>query len=152
MPRPAVVVAFRVFYLDPDNLLTAVQISDGAQQEGQGIHGGFGRDSTYNNMAAMGPDFKEGFVDALPVGNGDIAPTVAHLLGAEFHRGPLSGRVLSEALRSAPVAESSPTKYLRSSTANGRQTILVYQERDGVRYFDKACVVAPATAEADACR
>src|SRR5262249_52928089 len=42
LPRPAIVVAFKVFYMNPDNVLTAVQVSDGALQEGQGIHGGFG--------------------------------------------------------------------------------------------------------------
>jgi arylsulfatase A-like enzyme len=106
VPRPAIVVAFRVFYLDPDNLLTAIQVSDGALQEGQGIHGGFGRDSTYNNMAAIGPDFKAGFVDRTPAGNGDLAPTVAHLIGTDLARGGLSGRVLSEALTSGAASAS----------------------------------------------
>ena len=152
VPRPAIVVALRVFYFDSDNLLTAVQVSDGGQQQGQGIHGGFGRESTFNNMAAIGPDFKSGFVDRAPAGNGDIAPTVAHLIGADLPRGSLSGRVLSEALSSGPDARSPTLKYLRSAPSKGRQTILVYQEHDGVRYLDKACVVAPATSDGAACR
>jgi arylsulfatase A-like enzyme len=152
MPRPAIVVAFRVFYFDPDNLLTAVQVSDGALQEGQGNHGGFGRESTYNNMAAIGPDFKARSVDRAPAGNGDIAPTVAHLIGADLPRGPLSGRVLSEALASGPAPIAATVRYLRSSPRNGRQTMLVYQEHDGVRYLDKACLVTPATPDGAACR
>ena len=151
-PRPAIVVAFKVFYLAPDNLMTAIQVSDGAQQEGQGIHGGFGRDSTYNNMAAMGPDFKERFVDSLPVGNGDIAPTIAHLLGSDLRRGRLTGRVLSEALRSGTAADIPAMKYLRSSPANGHQTLLVYQELDGVRYLDRACFAPASVSDALACR
>ena len=65
LPRPAIVAAFKVFYLNPDDLLTAIQISDSTFQEGQGMHGGFGRDSTFNNMAAMGPDFKTRYADPL---------------------------------------------------------------------------------------
>ena len=33
------------------------------------MHGSFGRVDTMNFMAAIGPDFKAGYVDALPVGN-----------------------------------------------------------------------------------
>jgi hypothetical protein len=39
-PRPDIVVAFRVFYLDPDDLQTAVQLADTGLQQGQGYHGG----------------------------------------------------------------------------------------------------------------
>ena len=60
LPRPAIVVAFKVFYLNPNDLQSAIQLSDTGLQEGQGMHGGFGRDSTFNNMAAIGPDFKPG--------------------------------------------------------------------------------------------
>jgi len=82
----------------------------------------------------------------------DIAPTIAHLLGTDMRRGPLTGRVLSEALRSGPAGEKTDVKYLRSSPANGRQTILVYQEFDGLRYLDKACIVSSSTSDTLACR
>jgi hypothetical protein len=154
IPRPAIVVAFRVFYLNPADLQTAIQVSDTSLQEGQGMHGGFGRDSTYNNMAAMGPDFKQGFVDPLPVGNGDIFPTLAHLLGfdSEQTRGSSAGRVLLEALAGGPPASAGPVQYRRSAQANGKQTMLVYQEQGGVRYLDAGCFVAPGARDADACR
>src|SRR5262249_33394616 len=103
-------------------------------------------------MAAIGPDFKQRYVDRVPVGNVDIAPTIAHLLGIEVQRGPLVGRVLSEALTTGPVASPPPVKYLRSAVANGRQTILVYQEHDGVRYLDEACFATPAVSDGEACR
>jgi arylsulfatase A-like enzyme len=154
VPRPSIAVAFKVFNRTPGDVQSAVQITDSAFQQGQGMHGGFGRDSTYNNMAAIGPDFKPRYVDRLPAGNVDITPTIAHLLGFDVARGPLVGRVLAEALTSATSAAAPPPppKSVRSATANGKQTMLIYQEHDGVRYFDMACVVAPATQDADACR
>jgi arylsulfatase A-like enzyme len=153
VPRPAIVVAFKVFNLTPGDVQTAVQITDSEFQQGQGMHGGFGRDSTYNHMAAIGPDFKQGYVDRLPVGNMDIVPTIAHVLGFDVPRGPLVGRVLSEAFRAgAAAAPPPPLKYLRSAAANGRQTVLIHQEHGGVRYLRTACFVAPATSDAEACR
>ncbi len=151
-PRPAIVVAFKFFYLNPSDLQTAVQVSDTSLQEGQGIHGGFGRDTTYNNMAAIGPDFKRGFADPLPAGNGDIAPTLAHLLGFDLPRTPLAGRVLDEALSGGPPAAAPPMEYLRSTADHAKQTIVVYQEAGSARYPDRACFVAATTPDAEACR
>ena len=143
LPRPALVAAFKVFYLNPADLQTAVQIADTALQEGQGMHGGFGRDSTFNNMAAIGPDFKRRFVDRAPVGNADIAPTLARLMGLELGAGgQLRGRVLLEALADGPDAPAVKTDRLRSPAANGRQLLLEYQEVGPIRYLDQACIVA----------
>ena len=154
LPRPSIVAAFKVFYLNPDDLLTAIQISDSTYQEGQGMHGGFGRDSTFNNMAAMGPDFKTRVVDPLPVGNADIMPTVAQALGLTLKpKGKLTGRVLSEALTRSPMPVSAPVQYLRSATANDKQTLLIYQEHAGKRYLTAACFIEPtATNSQDVCR
>jgi arylsulfatase A-like enzyme len=152
LPRPAIVVAFKVFYLNPADLQTAVQVSDTSLQEGQGMHGGFGRDSTANNMAAMGPDFKPGFVDAAPAGNGDVAPTLAHLMGFAMPRRGLAGRVLAEALVGGPAGAPPLVQHLRSSVSGATQTILEYQEHDGERYLDRACFVAPRTPDEEACR
>jgi arylsulfatase A-like enzyme len=153
VPRPSIVVAFKVFYLNPADLQTAIQVADTSLQEGQGMHGGFGRDSTYNNMAAMGPDFKREFVDPAPVGNGDIMPTLAHVLGFDLPKGgSLVGRVLFEALAAGPSVRADRLQYLRSALSDGKETILVYQEHGGVRYLDTGCFVAPSTSDADACR
>jgi hypothetical protein len=98
VPRPAIVVTYNVFYQIAGDLQSAAQISDTTLQEGQGMHGGFGRDQTFNNMAAMGPDFKMGFVDDSPIGNIDIAPTLARIMGLDLPSvGSLKGRVLEEA-------------------------------------------------------
>ena len=45
------------------------------------MHGSFSRGDTMNFMAAIGPDFKAGYVDALPVSNADVGVTAAQLLG-----------------------------------------------------------------------
>jgi hypothetical protein len=98
--RPAIVVTYKVFYQTSGDLQSAAQVSDTTLQEGQGMHGGFGRDQTFNNMAAMGPDFKTGFVGSSPLGNIDIAPTLAHILGLEMpSAGSLKGRILEEHCR-----------------------------------------------------
>ena len=152
LPRPAIVVAFKVFYLDPDDLQTAVQISDTVLQKGQGIHGGLGRDSTYNNMAAIGPDFKQGFTDTAPASNADLAPTLARVMGIDLKpKGTLQGRVLQEALNNGPAAPMVKTERLFSSVVNGRQTLVQYQELSRTRYIRAACVMTPETRAQAAC-
>ncbi|MGE5243156.1 MAG: alkaline phosphatase family protein [Betaproteobacteria bacterium] len=153
LPRPAIVVAFNVFYADPNDLQTAAQVSDTGLQEGQGMHGGFGRDSTWNNMAAIGPDFKKRFVDAAPVGNADIVPTLVHLLGLRTKStGSLQGRVLREALAGGPAAPRIKTARQISSPADGRQTVLLYQELDGERYLDAGCFATAEESATTTCR
>jgi len=155
LPRPTIAVAFKVFYLNPDDLQTAIQVSDTTLQEGQGMHGGFGRDSTFNNMAAMGPDFKTRYADPLPASNVDITPTLAQILGLTMKpNGKLTGRVLAEALSGASASPAAgPVQYLRSTTANGKQTLLIYQEYNGKRYLTAACFVeADASTSPDVCR
>ena len=146
LPRPAIVVAFKNFYLNPGDLQTAIQISDTNGQEGQGMHGGIGRDNTWNSMAAIGPDFKSGYVDDSPVSNSDIVPTIASILNLEMQPiGRLRGRVISEALRNGPAKVSFTSGHTASEPANGHRTILHFQEILGERYIDRACFVATET-------
>jgi arylsulfatase A-like enzyme len=153
VPRPSIVVGFKVFHLDPADLQTGIQISDASLREGQGMHGGFGRESTYNNMAAVGPDFKKRFVDSAPAGNADIVPTLAHIMGFDLAKGPPpAGRVLTEALAGRPSAAAGPVRYLRSAAADGNQTVIVYQEHGGIRYLDMGCFAKAALRDADVCR
>ena len=110
------------------------------------MHGGFGRECTFNTMAAMGPDFKNGFADEAPVSNADIAPTIAHVLGLTLpSTGVLKGRVVLEALRDAAAAAAAPVKYLASASAGGTRTAMYFQELDGERYNITACRVADVT-------
>ena len=147
VPRPAIVVTFKVFDQIPGNLLSAVQVSDTTLQEGQGNHGGFGRGLTLNNMAAVGPDFKAGFVDELPVGNIDLAPTMAKILGLDLpSAGKVRGRVLQESFIGGAASASKGVQTLSSTaTSSGVRTVLEYQEFQGVRYYDRACLIESAT-------
>jgi hypothetical protein len=139
IPRPTIVVAFRSFYLNDADLQSGIQVSDTSLQEGQGMHGGFGRDQTYNNMAAFGPDFKKAYVDNAPFGNADIVRTLAQILGFDLKpNGKLVGRVAREALNGGKDAPAIEMKNLTSSPANGKRTILKYQELDGIRYLHSA--------------
>jgi hypothetical protein len=155
LPRPDIVATFKVFYLNRDDLQTGVQVTDGAQQEGQGQHGGFGRESTYNTMAAWGPDFRRRFVDLAPAGNADIAETLAHVMGLQLRpKGELRGRILREALAGASESPSAKVASLVSEPFNGRRTVLFYQEFDGRRYLTTACLLSEREPAANyiACR
>jgi len=145
LPTPSIVVTYKVFNRIPGDLQTAAQISDTNLQTGQGMHGGFGRDSTWNNMAAIGPDFKSGFVDDQASGNIDLAPTIAAILGFDLpSKGSLKGRVMAEAMPNAKPSSDSPHKLLISApAANGRSTVLEYQQTQGVSYYDRACFITP---------
>jgi len=90
-------------------------------------------------MAAVGPDFRAGFVDPAPVSNADLAVTLEQILRLRVTpKGPLAGRVLSEALlRGAPVATGRRT--IRSNpAANGFTTVLNLQTAGRELYFDAA--------------
>jgi len=134
-------VAIFSFYLQPGNLLSAVQIADSSLQEGQGMHGSLGRDNTYNNMAAMGPDFKTYFVDRAPVSNADITRTIAHVLGLHLPaNGHLRGRVLDEALRHGDWhVDAERKRVVSDEPSSGKKTVLLYQQVGRQLYFDEAC-------------
>ena len=63
------------------------------------MHGSFGRGDTMNFMAAIGPDFKAGYVDAAAGQQRRCRHTVARLMGlTPKPRGNLIGRVMTEAM------------------------------------------------------
>ncbi len=140
-PAPSLVVSFKSFSTGcPRPEVCGAEVADTDLQQGQGIHGSFGRQDTHNFMAAIGPDFKAGFVDPAPVGNSDIAPTIAKLLDLDLGGGGHAvGRVVSEALSADGAAAAARTHVLRSSpAANGFVTVLDWQDVGGVPYFDAA--------------
>jgi hypothetical protein len=146
LPTPTIALAFKTFAIDPNNpLQTAVQIADSGLQQGQGMHGSLGRDNTFNNMAAIGPDFKSNFVDFSPVGNADIVPTLAEILGFQLSsNGDLKGRVIVEALKGGPFAVFFERQALISrKAASGQSTALEFQRVGSRLYFDEACFVRP---------
>ena len=81
-PNPSIVVNFRSYVAgcnEPTNC--SVEVADTVLRQGQGMHGSFGRGDTMNFMAAIGPDFKAGYADPLPVSNADVGMTMAQLMG-----------------------------------------------------------------------
>jgi len=140
-PEPSIVVSYRSFSTgcaDPE--MCGVEVADSGQQQGQGIHGSFGRQDTHNFMAATGPDFKRGFVDPAPVSNADWANTLAKVLGLELSaNGRLRGRVMAEALAGGGPPPPAKAITVRSAAAaNGFVTVLNAQEAAGETYFDAA--------------
>jgi arylsulfatase A-like enzyme len=141
LPAPTIVLNFKTFATDSSNpFQSQVEIADSGLQQGQGMHGSFGRGDTFNNMAAIGPDFKRGYADLAPVSNADVATTLAHILGFNIpSNGDLTGRVLTEAL--AGGADSVPVTVgvtKSDAASNGQRTYLNYQQVGDTKYFDAA--------------
>src|SRR6201996_6292101 len=139
-PNPSIVVNFRSYTSgcnEPTNC--SVEIADTVLRQGQGMHGSFGRGDTMNFIAAIGPDFKAGYVDPLPVSNADIGMTAAQLLGlhAAANGGP-PGRVMSEALPNGIIPKVTDATIVSKPAANGLKTVVKYQRVLSQRYFDAA--------------
>ncbi|MEI9964076.1 MAG: alkaline phosphatase family protein [Caulobacteraceae bacterium] len=139
-PTPSIVVSFRSYSLGcqrPE--LCAVDIADTTLQQGQGIHGSFSRADTHNFMAAVGPDFKAGYVDRAPAGNQDIPITLAKALRLPLpSKGPLVGRVLSESLKGRQDIAAIRGVKRSAPAANGFTTVLSFQSAGGRDYYDAA--------------
>ena len=139
-PTPSIVVNFRSYAEgcgEPTNC--SIEIADTVLRQGQGMHGSFGRGDTLNFMAAIGPDFKAGYVDALPVNNADVGMTIAQLMGLRpTNNGGLTGRVMSEALPNGIVPKSADGTITSKPAANGLQTVVKFQRVLSQRYFDVA--------------
>jgi hypothetical protein len=119
--------------------MCAVNIADTGLQQGQGMHGSFSRADTMNFMAAIGPDFKAGYISEAPVSNADIGMTIAKVLGLTISaKGTLIGRVIEEALPGgiSPTVERFVER--GEPADNGLSTILVGQRVGQTRYFDAA--------------
>jgi hypothetical protein len=140
-PTPSILVGFRSFGGDcPTPTNCVVEVADTELQQGQGIHGAFHRGDTFNFMAAIGPDFKAGYVDPDPVSNADIAVTLAHVLGLPLPaKGPLTGRVMQEALAGGPDSLPATQHSIRSAPGpGGFVTQLDLSETGGQAYYDEA--------------
>lgn len=139
-PQPSIVVSFRSYSSGcavPDTC--GVEVADNELQQGQGIHGAFSRADTHNFMAAIGPDFKRGFVDPSPVSNADLAVTLEQILRLHVvAKGALGGRVLSESLNGGRSTEASSRVVRSQPAANGFRTVLDLQAVGSETYFDAA--------------
>jgi len=137
-PAPAIVVNFRSFTTGCDLAVKCTaEIADAPLGRGQGYHGSLSRADTYNFQAAIGPDFKQGFVDTAPSSNADIGATIAHILGLKLKgAGTLSGRVLSEALPGGAMPAVKVETLRSAPGAGGLVTELATQNVGETRYFD----------------
>ena len=139
-PHPAVVVNFRSYTSgceQPTNC--SVEVADTVLRQGQGMHGSFSRGDTLNFTAAIGPDFKAGYVDVLPVSNADVGATAARLLGLTPRpRGHLVGRVITEAMPHGAIPRAFSGTVKSKPAANGLRTVLHFQRVQSQRYFDAA--------------
>jgi arylsulfatase A-like enzyme len=140
MPTPAIVVNFRSWHAGCEEpVACGVEIADTSFQQGQGMHGSFSRADSNNFMAAIGPNFKKGFVNDAPVSNADVGKTIAHLLGLPVrHKGTLVGRVMSEALTGGTTPRFVSLTKRSAPSANGLRTVLLYQMVGQQMYFDAA--------------
>ena len=116
-----------------------VEIADTPLQQGQGMHGSFSRGDTLNFTAAIGPDFKSGYIDALPVSNADVGATAAKLMGlTQKPSGTLVGRVMTEAMPNGATPQAYAGSVKSKPSANGLRTVLNFQRVGTQRYFDTA--------------
>jgi hypothetical protein len=139
-PQPSIVVNFRSFVAgceEPTNC--SVEVADTVLRQGQGMHGSFGRGDTMNFMAAIGPDFKSGYSDALPVSNADVGATAARILGLRPRpTGDLVGRVMTESMPNGATPRVVSVVVKSGAAANGLRTVLNFQRVGTQRYFDVA--------------
>ena len=92
-----------------------------------------------NFTAAIGPDFKAGYVDALPVSNADVGATAAKLMGlTQKAKGSLVGRVMTEAMPNGATPKAFAGTVKSKPAANGLRTVLMFQRVGTQRYFDAA--------------
>ena len=139
-PEPDIYVSFRNWAdncAKPDTC--QIEVADTDLQQGQGIHGTLGRGDTHNFMAAVGPDFKAGFLDPAPVSNADLNPTLAKILGLKIaSHGDKRGRVIGESLKGGEVPAFEAKSVRSAPAAGGFVTVLNYQTVGDTPYFDAA--------------
>jgi len=140
VPIPALAVNFRTWAGDCAQKVTCeIEVADTRLQQGQGMHGSFGRGDTMNFQAAIGPDFKSGFKDPAPSSNADIGKTVAQILGLDIpNKGKLVGRVLSEAMPNGKVPQFFARSVKSDTGAAEFSTQLDFEIVGETKYFDAA--------------
>jgi arylsulfatase A-like enzyme len=108
------------------------------RQTGQGMHSSLSPYDMHNTLIAQGPDFRSGFVDLLPSGNVDVAPTVLWILAVKPNQ-RMDGRVLKESLVSAhsPEPKAEETTLTATSDQGRWRQYLKISSVDGTEYFDE---------------
>jgi hypothetical protein len=114
--------------------------------DGVAGHGSSSPFEIHNTLIAAGQDLKQGITVDVPSGNVDFAPTFLYLLGVAAPPS-MHGRVLEEALRTAPEPSSIrvATTDHRVESADGSYVLTatistVDTSRGRYRYFDRTSV------------
>ncbi|MDQ3625992.1 MAG: hypothetical protein M3372_02530, partial [Verrucomicrobiota bacterium] len=137
---PEVVMAFR--WNDGANEFGARGLihADWKRGAGHGTHATLSKFDMHNTMIAAGPDFRRGFVNDLPTGNIDLAPTILAILGIDSGE-RLDGRVLTEAMvhreLPAPRAETERIEATRQLPSGLWRQYLQISRVRGTSYFDE---------------
>ena len=109
-------------------------------KKGKGSHGSLSRFDMHNTLVAAGPDFKRGFINELPSGNADLAPTILHILGVA-PTSPMDGRVLDEALTHGNPSAAKPASRMIKASRDlplfRWEQYLKFTEYGGTIYFDE---------------
>ena len=145
-PHPAIVVNFASRKVEGCKrvlTLCAAEIADTAYRKVRACTAHSAAPIPGISWPPAGPDFRRNFSDPLPASNADIGMTLAKLLELMAPpKGPLAGRVLSEALAATATADPLPTVTTRTETsrpgANGLQTLLKMQVLGTQTYLDVA--------------
>ncbi|HTW84236.1 MAG TPA: alkaline phosphatase family protein [Candidatus Sulfotelmatobacter sp.] len=141
-PHPAIAVSFRSRGTGCENALRCTaEIADTTLQQGQGMHGSFSRADTANFTAAIGPDFKRGFVDTAPVSNADVGMTIARIIGLDLRhvaKGVLLGRPFLEAMPGGTMPVVTHGEEVSAPGLFGLETVVKWQRAGGERYIDAA--------------
>lgn len=114
------------------------------KKPGKGMHGSLSPYDMHNTLIANGPDFRAGYVNELPSGNIDIAPTVLWILGVEPAQ-KMDGRVLGEAVVKYSLPVPAPVEnVLKNTSGDGNwQQYLKTTSVGGTEYLDEGNPVAP---------
>jgi arylsulfatase A-like enzyme len=137
---PDIVVSFRW-----TNEKNAVGVPGSVPTDGflgarQGMHSSLSPFDMRNTLVAAGPDFRRGWIDELPSGNVDLAPTILHILDVPPPV-KMDGRVLSEAMLPVPTKLSPIEMHTLDTSCDSSNTIwhqyLHVTDFAGTTYFDE---------------
>jgi arylsulfatase A-like enzyme len=107
---------------------------------GKGSHASLSRFDMNNTLVAHGPNFKRRFINDMPSGNVDVAPTILWLLGTKAPP-TMDGRVLHEALAHSAMKPAKPeVKTIEASRSIGLfhwRQYLTFSTVATTRYFDE---------------
>jgi arylsulfatase A-like enzyme len=137
---PDIVVSFRWTNDKNDAGVPGSVPSDGLLGARQGIHSSLSPFDMRNTLVAAGPDFRHGWIDELPSGNVDIAPTILHVLGVSSAV-KMDGRVLTEAMLPVPAKLSPIEVRVLDSSCDSSNAVwhqyLHVTDFAGATYFDE---------------